>query len=267
MRTFAVAVLAVFFSTAAFAQQAATPAEPLEQAATPATPKPIEPNVVLDPKPAPLAGQNAPVGSPPEDPTIKESGSTGGTVRSYLVQDAPLRSDYVLGKKNAPVVLVEYASLSCPHCAHFSNVVLPELEKKYINTGKLAYVLRQFPLNEPAMRAAMLVECVGSSSEEQYYVFSRVLFDAQNRWAFDTNFMQGLETIATVGGLSKQQFKNCVNDKDREMKILQAKKTANDALKIPHTPYIFINGEIYNGDRSLADISKFIDGKLAKMKK
>lgn len=214
--------------------------------------------------PAPIAAQNRPVQSPEPDPTIKESGDTGGASNSYLVKDAPLKSDFVLGKRNAPVVLVEYASLSCPHCAHFSNTVLPELEKKYINTGKLAYVLRQFPLNEPAMRAAMLVQCVGESSPAQYYVFNRVLFDAQNRWAFDTNFMEGLETIATVGGVNRQQFKACTSDKDREMRILQAKKTANDELKLPYTPYFFIDGEIYNGERSIENMSKFIDAKLAK---
>jgi protein-disulfide isomerase len=248
MRKYFVITLAVLTFTSlgvAYAQQAATPAAPA----------------------TPIAAQNAPAQAEKPDPTIKESGNTGGVVRSYLIQDAPLRNDYVLGKKDAPVVMVEYASLSCPHCAHFSNTVLPELEKKYINTGKLAYVLRQFPLNEPAMRAAMLVDCVGSSSEEQYYVFSRVLFDAQNRWAFDSNFMEGLETIAGVGGISKAQFKNCVSDKDREMKLLKQKKTDNDELKIPHTPYIVIGGEAYTGDRNVVEVSKFIDAKLAKAKK
>lgn len=252
MRKIVIAALAVLASGGlyiAFAQQAAKPAE------------------IPAPAPTPIAAQEIPVGMPKPDPTIKEFGNTGGTVRSYLIQDAPLRSDFVLGKRNAPVVLVEYASLSCPHCAHFSNTVLPELEKKYINTGKLAYILRQFPLNEPAMRGAMLLDCVGSSSEEQYYVFARVLFDAQKRWAFDTNFMEGLETIASVGGISKQQFKNCVSDKDREMKLLKQKKTDNDELKIPHTPYIVIGGEAYTGENSVAEVSKFIDAKLAKAKK
>lgn len=223
--------------------------------------------IAQEAEPAKIPAQNAPVQATPVNPNIKTVGVSAGTSNSYLIKDAPLRSDFVLGKRNAPVVIVEYASLSCPHCAHFSNTVLPEIEKNYINTGKVAYILRQFPLNEPAMRAAMLVNCVGESSPEQYYVFNRVLFDAQDRWAFDANFMAGLETIATVGGLSKQQFQNCVNDKDREMKVLQAKKTANDELKLPHTPYIFIDGEVYDGDRSVPVISKFIDERLAKKAK
>ncbi len=218
-------------------------------------------------KSALIPAQNAPAGVVQPPSNIKTTGGPAIMSNSYLIKDAPLKSDFVMGNRKAPVVMVEYASLSCPHCAHFSNVVLPELEKKYIETGKMAYVLRQFPLNEPALRGAMLLECVGASSEEKYFTFAKVLFDAQQRWAFDNNFMQGLETIATVGGVSREQFKNCVNDKDREMKVLQDKKTANDELKLPHTPLIYINGEMYEGDKKIEEISKTIDAKLAAAKK
>jgi protein-disulfide isomerase len=244
MRNFRLAALAVLFSgitAVAYAQQTATASAP-----------------------APIAKQNTPLGGTPVDPTITTKGGTGAVSTSYLIQDAPLKSDFVMGKRTAPVVIVEYASLSCPHCAHFSNTVLPELDKKYIQTGKVAYILRQFPLNEPALRGAMLVNCVGESSEEQYYVFNRVLFDAQPRWAFDANFLAGLETIATVGGLSKLQFKNCIENKNREMEVLQAKKTTNDELKVPHTPYLFIAGEAYEGEKTIGGLSKVIDAKLAK---
>lgn len=215
------------------------------------------------PAPTPIPAQSRPANSPAPDPTIKETGGPATMVSSPFVTQAPLKSDFVLGKRNAPVVMVEYASLSCPHCAHFSTDVLPAIEKKYIDTGKLAYVLRQFPLNEPAMRAAMLVYCVGAQSEAQYYVYNRVLFDSQNRWAFDSNFMEGLKTIAGVGGMAEQNFKNCVSNKELETKVLQDKKAANDDLKIPYTPYIIIDGEVYKGDHTAEAVSKFIDGKLA----
>jgi len=215
--------------------------------------------------PAPIKAQNEAVkdsDASADDSPLRVTKNTGGAASSRLIKDAPLRTDYVMGKRNAPVVIVEYASLSCPHCAHFSNTVLPALEEKYIKTGKVVYILRQFALNEPALRGAMLLDCVGQSDEEKYYTFARVLFDAQPRWAFDENFMSGLETIATVGGLSKQQFQACVKDMDREMKVLQAKKSANDDLKIPHTPYFFIGGEAYEGPKNVEEISKFIDAKL-----
>jgi protein-disulfide isomerase len=202
-----------------------------------------------------------------EEPNLKVTKDSGGKSTSSLILDAPLKSDYVMGSEKAPVVMVEYASLSCPHCAHFSNTVLPDLQKKYIETGKIRYVLRQFPLNEPALKGTMLVECVGEQSTEKYFLFSKVLFDAQNKWAFDGNFLSGLESIAMVGGLTKEQFGGCINHTDREVKVLNAKKQAMDELKIPHTPYIFIAGEVYSGNLSVDDISAFIDAKLAQKTK
>lgn len=214
-----------------------------------------------------IPAQNSPLQSKPSDPTIKETGGKAKVVTSPLIKEAPLKSDHVMGSRKAPVVMVEYASLSCPHCAHFSTTVLPEIEKKYIQTGKVAYVLRQFPLNEPALRGAMLVDCVGESSEEKYFTFVKVLFDSQSKWAFDGNFLSGLETIATVGGVSKAQFGSCMNSKEREMKVLQDKKTANDELQVPHTPYILLNGTVYEGGMSVEAFSAAIDAELAKTKK
>ncbi len=187
-----------------------------------------------------------------------------GIITNHLVADAPLPSDFVMGKKDAPVVMIEYASLSCPHCGHFANSILPELEKKYIDTGKVRYVLRQFPINEPAFKAAMLVNCLGEESVDKYYLFNKVLFDSQSKWAFDGNWQEALQTIAAVGGVDKTKFDSCINDKSREEAVLKAKKAALDELKVPHTPYFFIAGEAYNGDKSLEDISKFIDAKLSK---
>jgi protein-disulfide isomerase len=200
-----------------------------------------------------------------KEPNLRGTPGSGGQVTSTLITMAPLPSDYVKGDAKAPLVMVEYASLSCPHCAHFSNSVLPELEKRYINTGKMRYILRQFPLNESALKGAMLLYCVGDQNPDKYYVFSKVLFDAQSKWAFDGNYLAGLETIAAVGGVTKDQFANCVSSTDREMAVLRDKKLANDELKIPHTPYIYIGNEAYEGDRSVENVSAFIDAKLAEM--
>lgn len=197
------------------------------------------------------------------EPDMKVTKGSGGKSTSYMIKDAPLPSDIVMGKTSAPILIIEYASLSCPHCAHFSAAVLPEIEKKYIETGKARYILRQFPLNEPALKGAMLLDCIGEQDKERYYVFARVLFDAQSKWAFDGDYIAGLETIATVGGLTKDQFRNCITNTDREMKILQAKKDASEEVGIPHTPYFFIDGEIFEGDRTVEAVSAFIDSRLA----
>ena len=196
------------------------------------------------------------------EPNLKLAKDSGGISTSPQIKNAPLPDDYVMGKKEAPLVMVEYASMSCPHCAHFSSTVLPQIEKTYIETGKMRYILRQFPLNEPALKAAELLDCVGEQSSEKYYVFTKVLFDAQSKWAYDSNFLAGLETIASVGGLSHDQFQNCVTPTEREMRVLKKKKIAEENVKIPHTPYIFIGGEAYEGERTFEAVAKFIDKKL-----
>lgn len=187
-----------------------------------------------------------------------------GKSENPLITNAPLATDFVLGKKDAPVIIVEYASLSCPHCASFSNSTLPEIQKKYIDSGKVAYILRQFPLNEPAFKGAMLVDCVGAKDSAKYYLFSKVLFDAQSKWAFDGDWGNGLETIARVGGVSKDEFQACIFDKELEKRLLEEKKQAADSLKIPHTPFFYINSEVYNGSHSIEDFSKVIDAELVK---
>ena len=217
------------------------------------------------PAAAPAIRAAAPVERSSE-PDMKVLAGSGGKVTDSVITDAPLMGDFVMGKDTAPVVIIEYASLSCPHCAHFSNAVLPEIEKNYIKTGKVRYILRQFPLNEAALKGAMLLDCVGSQDEKKYYTFARVLFDAQSKWAFDTNFMAGLETIAAVGGLTHDQFNSCVNNTDRETRLLKAKKSAMDDLKIPHTPYIYIGDEVYEGERTPEKMGAFIDAKLAQQK-
>lgn len=199
------------------------------------------------------------------EPNMRLPKDSGGITQSKLITEAPLDTDFVMGRPDAPLVMVEYASMTCPHCAHFGSTVLPVLQKNYIDTGKMKYVLRQFPLNEPALKAAQLLSCIGEQSPEKYYVFVKVLFDAQPKWAFDSNYMAGLETIAGVGGISKDQFVACTSSTEREMAVLKRKKESMDELKIPHTPYVYVGGEVYEGERTPELVTRFVDKKLAEL--
>lgn len=189
-------------------------------------------------------------------------------VESPLIADAPLSTDFVMGDPNAPITMVEYASLTCPHCAHFHSKFLPTLKEKFIDTGKMKYVLRPYPLNEPALKASILVDCIGEKQgSDRYYLFARVLFDSQSKWAFEGNYMGALETFASVGGIDQATFNSCIGDPERELKILKTKKEANDELKIPHTPFFFIDGRRYEGDRSIEGFVDFIQERLDARKK
>ncbi len=209
----------------------------------------------------PTSKPAAPISTSPATSGMPES--LKGIITNPLISDAPLPTDHMLGNKDAKVTMIEYASLSCPHCAHFYSSVMPDIQKKYIDTGKIRYILRQFPLNEPAFRAAMLVNCVGEGNTDKYYLFNKVLFDAQSKWAFDGNWQSALQTISAVGGVSKDQFNSCLNNKPRENAIIEDKKRAMDEIKVSHTPYFFIGNETYDGDITIESMSKFIDSKLA----
>jgi protein-disulfide isomerase len=203
---------------------------------------------------------------PEGKPNAKSNGAVKlePKVESKLLSNAPLATDFMMGDKNAPVTLIEYASLSCPHCAHFHNDVLPTLTKDYIEKGKLRYILRQFPLNEPAFAGAMLVTCVGEESgADRYYTFNRVLFDGQNKWAFDKDFKASLKTFAEVGGVSDKTFEACLTDSKRETRLLQSRKDAGEKLKIDSTPYLFLNGHPHKGGKSLKEIKQEIDHLLS----
>lgn len=174
---------------------------------------------------------------------------------------AQIPSDIVLGNSQAAVTMIEYASLSCSHCAHFHNTVLPDLTKRYVNTGKVKFIFRPFPLNEPALVASMVASCAGP---EKYYTLLKALFAAQEQWAFNPGFKESLASIAGVGGIDRARFDACLQDKDKEMEILVSRKQGADELGVDSTPTFFINGKKITGDHSLDAISGLIDPMLAK---
>ncbi len=169
--------------------------------------------------------------------------------------------DIVTGVADAPVTIVEYASLSCPHCAHFHNEVFSELRTRYIEPGKVRLVFRHFPLNAPALAGAIAVNCVEPSERHKYL---KVLFAAQDKWAFDTNYQDAIGGIVFVGGLSHDQLNACRADKALEERILKIRQEAAQKGWVESTPTFFINGQKYVGDRSLEGMSKAIDAMLPK---
>lgn len=150
----------------------------------------------------------------------------------------PRPSDIVIGKDDAPITIIEYSSLSCPHCAHFHETILPGLKKNYIDTGKAKLVWRHFPLNEPALRASQLVECAGG---DERIKFGEVLYKTQKNWAYSDNFKTDLQTIAKQGGIDSAAFDSCLADKEGEAYVLEQRQKAAMA-GVDSTPSFFING-------------------------
>jgi protein-disulfide isomerase len=152
--------------------------------------------------------------------------------------------DMILGQADAPVTLIEYASLTCPHCAAFEAETLPRLQSAYIDSGKLRLVFRDFPLDPVALRAAMLAHCAG---KERYFGFLQVLFQNQADWRDAQDPEAGLAAIAKLGGIGKEEFGRCMADETLAKRVVQSRHDAEKSLTIESTPTFFINGKKVSG--------------------
>jgi protein-disulfide isomerase len=156
--------------------------------------------------------------------------------------------DRILGNKDAPVTIVEYASLTCPHCMHFAIDVLPELKKKWIDAGKVKLVMRDYPLDGLALRAAMVARC---APPDKFYAFIDTLFQTQDKWATAKDPQAELQRLALMGGMSKKQFEDCVSNKDMENQVVGSRLLATQKLNVNATPTFFVNGTKFDGEPSV----------------
>lgn len=160
-----------------------------------------------------------------------------------------------IGNPNAPIKIVEYASLTCNHCAHFHNDVLPELKSKYIDTGKVYLEFQEFPLNAPALDASLLARCLPA---ERYDSFTGLLFKTQEDWTTRPDYITALKQNAKLAGLSEQGIDDCLKSNDLRMAIGQNIQKASETHKIASTPTFVINdgAEIIRGAMPVAEFEK-----------
>jgi protein-disulfide isomerase len=166
--------------------------------------------------------------------------------------------DMVLGSDKAPVTIVEYASMTCPHCAHFDETTFPELKKRYIDTGKVRYILREFPLDPLAAAAFMLARCAGEKDTSKYYAMVDTLFRQQQQWAV-AKPLEPLLAIAKQAGLTEDKFKACLANQKLLDDIQKVREQAIDKFKVQSTPTFFINGTMHVGALTIEQIAKVID--------
>ncbi|NDF11862.1 MAG: hypothetical protein EB060_03475 [Proteobacteria bacterium] len=170
-------------------------------------------------------------------------------------------TDVVIGKPDAAVTIIEYASFSCIHCAHFYNDVFPTIKEKYIDTGKVKLVFRNYPLNEPALRASQLVRCIDKDKKEGHI---KTLFKTIEKWAFEKDFLEKLRSIAKIGGMTDKDFDACMKNKDVENSILAEQLIATKKLNIQSTPTFYVNGNLFENvpkDKFIEGLERAIAGK------
>ena len=158
------------------------------------------------------------------------------------VQEA--MSERVLGKADAPVTIIEFASLTCPHCKDFEVNVLPKLKTAYIDTGKVKLVYRDFPLDGRALLAAMTARC---APKDRYFAFLDALFRGQDSWARAQDTTQALGQVARLGGMSQADFDACIKNQALFEAIKKDATDAQQQYKIESTPTFIINGKKMDG--------------------
>ncbi len=206
--------------------------------------------------PMPPAEDQAAIPAPPGETPLPETTDTtvadAGEAAPIDVQKAlAIRA---IGNPNAPVKIQEFFSLTCSHCAHFHNDVLPLLKSKYIDTGKVYFVFNDFPLNDPALKAAVAARCL---PEDRYEGFLALLMKTQEVWAGGLNYISALKQNAKLAGMNEATFDACQNSKEIQVGMAQAMQTGKDKWKIEATPTFIINGvETLQGAQPLEEFER-----------
>jgi protein-disulfide isomerase len=176
------------------------------------------------------------------------------TAEAELMQPGPL-GDEVMGDDKAPVTIIEYASMTCPHCANFAINTFPQLKEKYIDTGKVRYILREFPFDPVAAGAFMLARCAGD--KDKYYAVVDLLFRTQRTWAVEKPLGPLLATVKQVG-FTEDSFKQCLSNQKVLDGIEWVRNRAAEKFKVDSTPTFFINGQVQKGAVSFEEMEKLI---------
>lgn len=169
-------------------------------------------------------------------------------------------NDITFGNKNAKVTVLVYLSPTCPHCSHFYNNVLPDLQKKYVDTGKVFLIMREFISNLQDLEASILTRCSGKKDLRQK--FWNVLMTRQSSWAFNKNFHDLLANIGAIGGVSKDKFEMCVADQKLIKTIVDASRELSATPGFLGTPAIVIDNDFHTGGYSMNEMSKHIDASI-----
>ena len=177
----------------------------------------------------------------------------GPTVEE-LMRPGPL-PDLVLGKADAPVTIIEYASMTCPHCANFHKTTYPALKSKYIDTGKVKFIFREFPLDELAVAASMLARCAGG---EKAIAMIDVLFASQEKWAVRQPIPVLLQ-IAKQAGFTEKTFDECLKDQTLYNNLMAMRERGTKDYKVESTPTLFVNGKVLKGGATIEELEKAIE--------
>lgn len=163
--------------------------------------------------------------------------------------------DVWLGSDDAKVTVIEYASMTCPHCAHFHTSTFPDFKKKYIDSGKVRFTLREFPFDPLATAGFMLARCNGN---DKYYPMVDLLFTQQKSWAGTPNPVESLLATVKQAGFTQESFEACLKNQSIYDAVNAVRERAEKVFGVDSTPTFFINGQKQSGALSLEELDKIL---------
>lgn len=167
--------------------------------------------------------------------------------------------DVVEGSADAPITIIEYASMTCPHCATFHKTIYNPMKPDYIDTGKVRFIYRDFPLDNFALAASVIARCGG---ESKFVGFVDLFMEKQDQWRNAENVLDELKRLARLGGLGSQQVDACMEDQDLGQSIVDRARQGQDVFDVRSTPTILINGEKFDGPLNLEGLTAHLDSML-----
>ncbi|MCY1741594.1 DsbA family protein [Ensifer sp. SL37] len=192
-------------------------------------------------------------------PVKVELPSSEGSVDVAKLMEPGALPEMAIGDANAPVTIVEYMSMTCPHCAAFHNNTFEAIKTKYVDSGKVRFVLREFPFDPRAAAAFMLARC---APEGQYFPMISMLFKQQQQWAAAQNGRDALLQMSKLAGFTQESFEACLTNQKLLDDVNTVMQRGAKEFGVQSTPTFFVNGEHYSGDMSVDVMSALIDSKL-----
>ena len=189
-------------------------------------------------------------------------GAVGATVLELtrIARADAFLDEATLGSPGAPVTILEYASMTCPHCAEFHQTAMPALKAEYLETGKARLIYRDFPLDAVALKAAMIARCGG---RESYFAFVDVIYGQQQLWARAADPVMALKQLVQIGGLSPSEVDACLADKALEEMILKNRLIGQNEHEVSSTPSFVVNGQTHAGITDPAEWRQLLDPLVA----
>jgi protein-disulfide isomerase len=205
-----------------------------------------------------VAQDKAPAGTKPAQPAASAASAPAASAPATAASTAQYK-EFVLGDPKATVTVIEYASLTCSHCAHFHQTVYGELKKNYIDTGKIRFVFRDFPLDTWAMAGALLARCAPGDRGSKLI---DLIFKNQDTWIRSEKPIEPLRGYAQLAGMTNDEVDACLKNNDLLKTIREVQTTASNLYKVQSTPTFFVEDEKVEGDRGYEYMAKLIDQKI-----